>query len=233
MPIKKIISGGQTGADQAALDVAIEAGIPHGGWIPKGRRTEDGPLPDKYRLHEMRTGNYEDRTEKNVLDSDGTLIFSHGPLTGGSALTRELALRHGKPSLHIDFHQMTAMQAAQRLVEWIGEKRIAVLNVAGPRASQDPQIYGDVRNVLKLFVGLLKGDPLAAGGAEESRYELALEAVTEWVEELMSLGYQRKEALESLLILVELRMFATQNEDIGEYKTELQKVIRSQLGKTQ
>ncbi len=81
--IKRIISGGQTGADQAALDVAIKLDISHGGWIPKGRLTEDGPLPDKYKLQEMPTSSYPKRTEKNILDSDGTLILSHGKLTGG------------------------------------------------------------------------------------------------------------------------------------------------------
>ena len=80
--IDKIISGGQTGADRAALDVAIELGIPHGGWVPKGRKTEAGRLPAKYQLKEMPTDSYPERTEQNVLDSDGTLIISHGSLTG-------------------------------------------------------------------------------------------------------------------------------------------------------
>ena len=78
--IKKIISGGQTGADQAALDVAIESGIPHGGWIPKGRKTENGRLPDKYQLKEMATSSYPKRTEQNIIDSHGTLIISNGKL---------------------------------------------------------------------------------------------------------------------------------------------------------
>ena len=94
--IKKIISGGQTGADQAALDAAIKLDIPHGGWIPKGKITENGPLSDKYQLDEMPTASYEERTEQNIIDSDGTLIVSHGRLTGGSALTRELAMENGK-----------------------------------------------------------------------------------------------------------------------------------------
>ncbi len=84
--LKKIISGGQTGADQAALDAAIKLGIPHGGWIPKGRSTENGKLPDKYKLKEMPTKSYPNRTEQNVIDSDGTLIITHGKLTGGSNL---------------------------------------------------------------------------------------------------------------------------------------------------
>jgi len=80
--IKKIISGGQTGADLAALDVAIKLGISHGGWIPKGRLTEAGVLDEKYKLTEMETSNYNKRTEQNVVDSDGTLIVSRGKLTG-------------------------------------------------------------------------------------------------------------------------------------------------------
>jgi hypothetical protein len=85
--IKKIISGGQTGADQAALDAAIKWDIPHGGWVPKGRRTESGPLSNRYQLKEMPTDSYPSRTEQNVIDSDGTLIITHGELTGGSEYT--------------------------------------------------------------------------------------------------------------------------------------------------
>ena len=84
--IEKIISGGQTGADQGALDAAINLGIPHGGWIPKGRITEDGPLPDRYNLIEMPSASYPDRTRKNIRESDGTLILSHSRLTSGSEL---------------------------------------------------------------------------------------------------------------------------------------------------
>ncbi len=86
--IEKIISGGQTGADRAALDVAIKLDLPHGGWIPKGRKAEDGPLTDKYQLQEMSTASYSKRTEQNVIDSDGTLIICRGKPTGGSDYTR-------------------------------------------------------------------------------------------------------------------------------------------------
>ena len=85
--IKKIISGGQTGADRAALDSAIKLGIPHGGWIPKGRITENGPLPEKYQLQEMPTISYPRRTEQNVIDSDGTLIVARGKLISPGRLT--------------------------------------------------------------------------------------------------------------------------------------------------
>ncbi len=87
--IEKIISGGQTGADRAALDVAIKLGIPHGGWIPKCRPTENGRLPDKYKLKEMPNKSYPKRTEQNVIDSDGALIITHGKLTGVSKLTQK------------------------------------------------------------------------------------------------------------------------------------------------
>ena len=130
--IKKIISGGQTGADQAALDVAIELDIPHGGWIPKGRLTENGPLPDQYQLREMPTDSYPKRTEQNVIDSDGTLIVSHGKLDGGSTLARKLAKKHGRPCLHVNLRRKSAYEAAEEIREWIRTHRIKVLNVAGP-----------------------------------------------------------------------------------------------------
>jgi hypothetical protein len=139
--LKKIISGGQTGADQAALDVAIKLGISHGGWIPKGRKTETGVLDVKYKLKEMETPDYNKRTEQNVIDSDGTLIISHGRLTGGSDYTREMALLHRRAWLHIDLNKTNAFQAAQKIKSWLTENEIEVLNIAGPRASKDPAIY--------------------------------------------------------------------------------------------
>jgi len=113
MMIKKIISGGQTGADRAALDVAIELDIQHGGWVPKGRKTENGVLPGKYELQEMPTASYPKRTERNVLDSDGTLIISHGQLTRGSTLTQRLAKKHRRPCLHIDLDSINSLKASE------------------------------------------------------------------------------------------------------------------------
>jgi len=100
--IQKIVSGGQTGADRAALDWAISRGIPHGGWCPKGRLAEDGMIPTKYDLRETSTKSYLQRTEQNVIDSDGTVIFSMKPeLTGGSKRTLDFALKHHRPPLLI------------------------------------------------------------------------------------------------------------------------------------
>jgi len=149
MMLKKIISGGQTGVDQAVLDVAISFGIPHGGWIPKGRRTEAGTLPDKYMLKEMSSSSYPKRTEQNVIDSDGTLLISHGKLTGGSLLTFELAEQHQKEWLHIDLEINRGFSAAQLIQSWIVLNDIKVLNVAGPRASEDPYIYEDTVRLIK------------------------------------------------------------------------------------
>jgi hypothetical protein len=147
--ITKIISGGQTGADRAALDVAIELGIPHGGWIPKGRKTEAGRLPVKYQLQELPTDSYPERTEQNVIDSDGTLIISHGLLTGGSAFTRKMAEKHGKPWIHIDANRVSVEAATEIIRAWLNGNDIEVLNVAGPRASKDPKIYSVTKEILK------------------------------------------------------------------------------------
>ncbi|MFC1819533.1 YpsA SLOG family protein [Thermodesulfobacteriota bacterium] len=147
--ITKIISGGQTGADLAALDVAIELGIPHGGWIPKGRKTENGRLSEKYQMKEIKSIDYAQRTELNIVDSDGTIIFSHGKLTGGSALTLKLAKKHNRPCFHIDLDDLSDYKAAEIITDWLDIRNIEVLNVAGSRASKDPQIYEDVQNVLK------------------------------------------------------------------------------------
>ena len=147
--LKKIISGGQTGVDQAALDVAINFGIPHGGWIPKGRKTDAGTLPDKYKLKEMSSSSYSERTEQNVIDSDATLIISHGQLSGGSLLALEFAEQHRKEWLHIDLEINRGFSAAQLIQSWIIFNDIKVLNVAGPCASEDPYIYEDTVRLLK------------------------------------------------------------------------------------
>ena len=161
--IKKIISGGQTGADRAALDVAIKLGVPHGGWIPKGRKTEDGILPEKYQLKEMPTASYPKRTEQNVIDSDGTLIISHGKLSGGSDYTRKMTLKHHKQLLYVDLNDYEPFDAASLIASWIGMQNIQVLNVAGPRASKDPEIYADVLKILEQTIQILMDEDKKSG----------------------------------------------------------------------
>ena len=152
----KIISGGQTGADQAALDAAIEMGIPHGGWTPKGRLIESGSLPDKYNLQEMSTKDYLKRTKQNVLDSDATVIFSHGDLQGGSKRTGDFATELCKPWLHIDLNKTLPSVSTDLLAAWIKSHGIVVLNVAGSRASKDPLMYDRVKIVLGIALDVLK-----------------------------------------------------------------------------
>ncbi|MCF6186122.1 MAG: putative molybdenum carrier protein [Desulfobulbaceae bacterium] len=144
----KIISGGQTGADQAALDAAIHLGLPYGGWLPRGRKTEAGPLPQTYRLKELHSAKYRDRTQKNIKESDGTLIVSFGPLSGGSALTEALAIRYDRPCLHLDLTLMDQPMAVTTIKKWLDEYRIETLNVAGSRASGEPRLYRAVFELL-------------------------------------------------------------------------------------
>jgi len=141
------ISGGQTGADRAALDWAIENGIAHGRWCPKGRKAEDGRIPNRYNLKETKSADYRERTRLNVQDSDGTLIFSKSPLTGGTKYTMELAKEMGKPVLHMEKGEYSA---ATDIGQFIQDHNISILNVAGPRESGDPEIYDDVKATLSL-----------------------------------------------------------------------------------
>jgi hypothetical protein len=157
--VSKVISGGQTGVDRAALDVAIELGIPHGGWVPKGRKAEDGILPRKYHLSEMPTASYARRTEQNVLDSDGSLILSHGELKGGSDLTRKLAIRHGRPWLRIDLNKTPVFESVKTIQTWLLNEGIRVLNVGGPRGSEDPDIYRETANILRKALSPIEPDP--------------------------------------------------------------------------
>lgn len=145
----KIVSGGQTGADRGGLDAAIDLGIPYGGWCPKGRKAQDGVIPAQYKLKETSSGDYKARTEANVRDSDATVIFSYGPLDGGSLLTAKCAQKHLKRHLHIDLAAATREQAAQMLADWIRELGPdIVLNVAGQRESKSPGIQMAVKEVM-------------------------------------------------------------------------------------
>ena len=163
--LTKIVSGGQTGVDRAALDAALDLKMPCGGWCPKGRRAEDGVIPARYPLRETDTPNYARRTALNVTDSDGTLILTRDALRGGTALTAGLARKQGKPCLILPLKEGMTLRTATR---WLHENRIAVLNVAGPRESQQPGIYRQARTTLQhLFrtwlSGRVGGDNAGAG----------------------------------------------------------------------
>lgn len=148
--IEKLISGGQTGADIAALDVALKHDFPHGGWCPKGRRSEAGPIPARYNVFETPSSSYLQRTERNVRDSDGTVVFTlAAKVTGGSLRTIEFARKHGKPCIHIGSQGGLFDDPAQLLRKFVAQHGIKRLNVAGTRESKEPGIHEWVMQVLE------------------------------------------------------------------------------------
>jgi hypothetical protein len=160
--LMKIIRGGQTGADRAALDFAIEQKIPHGGWCPKGRKAEDGPIALRYRLRETPSVRYSQRTEWNVRDSDGTVVFSaRARLSGGSAKTVFFARNLSKPVLHLS-RKTDEDFAHECLVRFLRGHKIRILNIAGPRASEDRKVYDFVKQILT------KGFGVACPGAQKT-----------------------------------------------------------------
>ena len=138
----RVISGGQTGVDRAALDAARAAGLPIGGWCPAGRRAEDGLIDQAYPLHETPTSRYSERTCWNVRDSDATLILTRGDVTGGTALTARHARLLQRPLLVVDLNATASLaEAAEQIADWLDDAGLVVLNVAGPRESSRPGIY--------------------------------------------------------------------------------------------
>jgi hypothetical protein len=151
----KIISGGQTGVDRAALDVALEHGIKCGGWSPAGRVDEFGKIPDKYPVHELPAGGFTERTLQNVKDSDGTVVIYPGELRGGTEQTVRFCVELGQPYQLIDASKVAAQGAATAIVDFVRENSIGVLNVAGPRQSEWPEGYGYTSRVLDIFLAAL------------------------------------------------------------------------------
>lgn len=151
----RIIGGGQTGADRAGLDTAIARNILHGGWCPIGRKAEDGRIPDCYRLIETPASGYLVRTERNVIESDATVIFTLDALSGGSKYTAKFAKKHQKPCLHLQIKPGQASQAARALASFLRANRVAVLNVAGSRESKAPGIHVQASSVLALALDQL------------------------------------------------------------------------------
>lgn len=151
--LEKIVSGGQTGVDRAALDVALQIGFPCGGWCPQGRKAEDGVILKRYPLHETPSRRYRERTQWNVRDSDATLILATGQLTGGTKLTQQLAEKHNKPWLRVDFGERRPIAD---ICQQIVERQIRILNVAGPRESTEPGIYAETKTYLMELFEVLR-----------------------------------------------------------------------------
>lgn len=155
-PITTIVSGGQTGADRGGLDAAIKQGIPTTGFVPKGRRAEDGKVPSKYSLKELASERYPQRTKANAKLANFTVIFTAGELTGGSLLTQNICIKLDKPYLHIDLDKLTSARkrkaSMRRLDRQIHQADATSLNVAGSRESQSPGLQEKVFDFMLEFL---------------------------------------------------------------------------------
>lgn len=150
----KIVTGGQTGVDRAALDAALQSGVAAGGWCPQGRLAEDGPIPEKYPLAELPNGGYRQRTRRNVIDSDGTAIICFGAPSGGTKLTMLFCIAERRPHVLIDAEQLSVDRASSKIRRFIDAAEISILNVAGPRASGEPQAYAYAKEVILGVLGM-------------------------------------------------------------------------------
>lgn len=150
----KIISGGQTGVDRAALDVALRHGIESGGWCPAGRLDENGVIPERYPVRELHGASSSERTRQNVIDSDATVIFCRGEPRGGTAETIRCCVKSQRPHIIIDASKAHVGDAAAALATLLRSHRVDVLNVAGPRASEWPGGYDYAAGVLERFLAL-------------------------------------------------------------------------------
>lgn len=148
----KIISGGQTGVDRAALDAALRRGIESGGWCPTGRLDELGRIPDRYPIKELENGGFTERTLQNVKDSDGTVIIYPGKLSGGTEQTLHFCVEQPRPHELIDASKISTVKAAQLIADFVRENKIDALNVAGPRASEWPKGYDYASRALDIFL---------------------------------------------------------------------------------
>jgi hypothetical protein len=147
----KIISGGQTGVDRAALEVAPKHGIESGGWCPTGRLDEFGRIPDRYPVRELESAGFTERTLQNVKDSDGTVVIYPGKLTGGTEQTVQFCVGQQRPHLLVDASRVSSEDAARLIGEFVRKNKIDVLNVGGPRQSEWPHGYDYAYRVLDIF----------------------------------------------------------------------------------
>jgi hypothetical protein len=153
----KIISGGQTGVDRAALDVALKHRIKCGGWCPSGRGAEDGKIPDRYPLKELKKGGNEARTAQNVHDSDGTIIIYFHELEGGTAYTIGCCMEDRQPHRLIDAAKYSPEDAATLMVAFVSNHGIEILNIAGPRESEWKGAYNYAFRAVDVFASRIRG----------------------------------------------------------------------------
>ena len=231
----KIVSGGQTGIDQAALAAAVAAEVPYGGWVPKGRRTEAGTLDAKYAaMQEMSTDDYRKRTRQNVVDSDATLILTRGEPSGGTAETIEFCKQHQKPYRVYDLAQNVAdllppHWVVELLIELVNEtgRDTPVINVAGPRESKCPGIQAEATGILTNAFKIAKHTERQGDGKYQS-FLLYLERMMPTGIESMQYkdgkpdGPQSAEAKKRILA-VERQVF---DENLAKYDENIDKILR-------
>lgn len=223
--IRKIISSGQTGAELAALDIAGKLGIPAGGWIPRGRRNEDGRLPERYALQETVSLGYQEALRKNVTESDGTLVISRGVSTAMIARAVKMALKQEKQFLHVDLSQYALFEAASLTSSWLFQQQISTVYITGPVASEDNRIYQNTRKLLEtaFYLGAVKsgwpsrppGDGKTEGGKEGWPRTVA-EAVTH---------------LKSVLSLKDRSLLSNlQSDEVNHLSSGISEYIKQKLG---
>jgi hypothetical protein len=167
--IEKVISGGRPGAELAALDASIKLGIGYGGWIPKGDLSDIGTHANRYNLVEMPTANRTESFKKNIRESDGTLILSHGTSSGDMKNITSVIRRYSSPLLHVDLNNTSAFNAASLINDWIIDNDLNILHVTGPTQSEDDKIYPATLDILQAvyFLNLTETSLNQPMGAQE------------------------------------------------------------------
>ena len=165
--LKRIISGGQPGVEIAALDAAIQLDIPHAGWAYKGRKTDDGVLPEQYNVKEIENPSYFERLEKNLTDSEGVVILTHGQLLIGLKGVRELAEKHRKPCFHLDLRDCTTNHAISSIRKWMENHAIEVVYFTGPKPVETSEIYQDAIIIIQGICGVEREQEKFLGFEEE------------------------------------------------------------------
>ena len=165
--LKKIISGGQPGVEIAALDAAIQFKISHAGWAYKGRKTDDGVLPEEYNVKGIDNPSYFERLEKNIFDSEGTVILTYGQLLIGLKGVRDLAEKHKKPCLHLELTECKTNHAISSIRKWMENHEIEVVYFTGPKPAGNSKVYRDVILIIQGICGVEKEQEKFLGFQEE------------------------------------------------------------------
>jgi hypothetical protein len=147
--LKKIISGCQPGVETAALDAALKLDIPHAGWAYKRKRAEDGVLPEQYNLKTVDVPSYHSRLEKNIIDSDGTVILTHGQLIIGSKIIKEFAKKHNKSCLYVDLTECSLNHAISSIRKWITNNEIEAVYFTGSKAVGESNVYEETARIIE------------------------------------------------------------------------------------